>query len=248
MKLNAQEFKLRKWATFHAVDKMKFSTSFMKEMSKQLKNKLEGNLNFENFVDEIDFSLNVGKIDTNLILINDTVTLKVELTNSFDKNWKVSCKWSSKDFKNPLDIHQSEIESKNVVFHWCSDLPLVEFKRIINSKLEIQSELRKKFKFDLDIYMNIYPPESCQFIFIKPPTKKELKEINTFFKNYQKLNRTFLYGDLTNYIDDPRYLTTLHFQVNEWNKEKFPETILNFFESFSREISNENILKIIVRH
>lgn len=237
----------RKWASFRNVDKMDFSTSFMKEMSHQLKHKFENELGFENCIDELGFSLMVGEVDSIIIRENDTFKLNVEIQNSYDRTWTLSCNWTSKNYNDSIEIHKTDIAGKTIEFSWGNDFPKDEFLKIINSRQSFPKS-ESNLKFDLDIYYDVYPPETCQFIFINPPKKKELKEINKFFRSYQISHLYFLYGDLTDYLDDPRYMNDLILQIPERNKEKFDIEIHEIFKLLSESIESENIRKIILCH
>lgn len=246
MNVNSQE-NTRKWSQFRGVDKINFSISFMMEMSKQLKQKFENELDCTTCVDEVGFSLLVGEVDSTVIRENDIMKIKVEIHNSYDRKWILTTKWSSKEFSDPNEIHKSDITGKKVEFYWDNDFPKDDFLRIINSRILIP-KTDKKLKFDLEIYNDVYPPEVCQFLFLTPPTKKEFKAVNDFFRNYQSSHLYFLYTELTDYLDDPRYLMNITLQIPEWNKEKFEIEIQEIFQLLSDSIKNNNISKIILCH
>lgn len=246
MHVNLQENN-RKWSQFRGIDKMTFSLSFMKEMSSQLKQKFQNELGCTACIDELGFSLMVGEVDSNVIREDDIMKIKVEILNSYDRKWILTSRWSSKDFNDPTEIHKSDISGKKVEFYWDIDFPKDELLRIINSRILIP-KYEGKLKFDIEIYNDIYPPESCQFLFLKPPTKQELQEINNVFKSYQLEHLYFLYGDLTNYLDDPRYSTDIILQIPEWKKEKFEVEIQEIFKLLNDTIESDNILKIILCH
>ena len=237
----------RKWASFSNIDKTEFSISFMKEMSKQLKQQFENELKFENCIDELGFSLVVGEIDSIIVSEGDTTNLKVEIENSYDRKWVITCYWTTKNFQDPLAIHKTDINGKKIEFGWGKDFPRNELLNIINSRQSFP-KLESNLKFDLDIYYDTYPPEQCQVIFFSPPKKKELKEINNFFKSYQRLHPYFLYGDLTDYLDEPRYLNHLILQIPEWNRSRFEKEIYEIFKLLSDSVESENIRKIILCH
>jgi hypothetical protein len=237
----------RRWAVFNNVEKMEFSINFMKEMSKQLKQKFEKELGCDSCCDELGFSLIVGEVDQTIAKVNDSMNLKVEITNSYDRKWGLTCNWTSKNFHDSLQIHKSDVIGEMIEFGWGIDFPKNEFLKIINSRQSFPKS-ETNLKFDLDIYYDTYPPEQCQVIFINPPRKKELKEINNFFRNYQRSHPYFAYGDLTNYLDEPRYLNSLILQIPEWNKSRFELEIYEIFQLLSESIESQNIHKIILCH
>lgn len=247
-----QQSPIRKWSTFYEPDKSGFTESFMREMAMQLKLQFEKILDKPNCVDEYGFNLVVGIDSLQLTEKDKCVYANVMVTDPWANPWienqrtrHLSCYWKSNDFDKPLDIHRSDISAKKVAFYWAEDFPKEDFIKMLNPALTwVKSDTTASF--DLEIYLDVYPPNTYEFQFVIPPTKKELRKINRFFQKYQTEHPTFLYSELTDYEDNPRFFMDISLQIPEWSRELYLPKITEILKRMDSEIHPNNIQKIRV--
>lgn len=246
----SQEAQMRKWATFYGLEETGFTESFMREMAIQLKQDFEKKLGKPNCVDNYGFNLIVGIDSLQLTENEGRVIAKVAIADSWGDPWienertrHISCSWKSNDFEQPLKIHQSDVTNEKIEFEWSDDFPKEDFLEMITPSLT-WARSDSTAKFDLEIYLDVYPPFTYEFQFVESPTKKELKTINQFFRDHQSNNPTFLYVELTNYVDDPRFSMGISLQIPEREKELYLSKITEILRELSSVLTYDNIQKI----
>jgi len=200
------------WVVFDSLTTKDFSESFKTQLSEKLSEKLCAVLAHQVSGSALIFSLQMGsaiyQINQNNSLLTKAfeITVKdsfamaqVTLINVFAQTYPVTIAWSSSDFKNPLDIHTSELTHKHVNFYWCDDLPT---ENIIKNLKPIKTTPKsdKGYKFDVAYYLKVFPDVAIFFEFNDQASKETLDEIQKEVFKFRDTFQTVFVHDMTEHF------------------------------------------------
>jgi len=241
----SQEIKqYEKWGFFYDTDKYDFSESFKTEMCKQLKTQFDLNMNINNCVDRYGFMLSVGQSDLKLTEKDGYMFALVEILDLMSYSRTITCCWKSDDFKDPKEIQNADIKNKTVSFFWCTDFPKDEFSEVIKPNITINKG-EDSINFYVDLYLNLLPDIAFYFEFAEKPTRQELKNINTFFEQYQSKNAGIYISELEEY--DSEFIMMIDFQTSDENIDDYIQSLKTIFKELSKIEESKKIVKIMAR-
>lgn len=186
------------WVIFH--DSTQFSKSFMIEMERQLRGRMDLELLKPNVVEDYYFYMNVDQPDSLIVFRNGFAFMEVDIYDLRSFSKKSTICWRTDSLSELSTIHTSEVSWKNVQFYFTSNLPREEYRRILVPQVE-----RKKgedgFAFDVSMYLYTYPDISFEFYFKSPPDKFDLEQINLELGEIKKENESFYFVPIKQYGD-----------------------------------------------
>jgi len=100
-----------------------FHQTFQKELSKQLLEKGSAGTGIKNF-ENYDFQLIVGIRDPEIKQIGNKVFAKIDFITPGSFQIPIEIYWTSKELKNILEVHKSDISELNLEINWYEKIPL----------------------------------------------------------------------------------------------------------------------------
>ena len=100
-----------------------FHPTFQKELSRQLLEKGSTGTGIKEF-EKYNFQLIVGISDPEIKQIGNKVFAKVDFITPGSFQIPIEIYWTSKDSKNLLEIHKSDISKLNIEINWNEKIPL----------------------------------------------------------------------------------------------------------------------------
>ncbi|MDP2385560.1 MAG: hypothetical protein Q8M29_04260 [Bacteroidota bacterium] len=223
------------WIMFDSEKTKGFSESFKKKMAEDLYPKIYLMLDGKVSSEEFDFGMHVGLMDMKMMESNGYVFILATLTTEFASSYYITIGWASDEFKDPLEIHKSDLTNKKVEFTWCTDFPKEDILIGLKPTKTVNKE-ESKYKFDIQYYLYTFPDVAICFDFEGIPTEKTLnaleKELSDFKEKYKtvfvhklfKSKNTYIIGVNHNTIDFETY-GDKEYKIDVQNLESIAEKI-----------------------
>ncbi|MFM9943756.1 MAG: hypothetical protein ACKVQB_00845, partial [Bacteroidia bacterium] len=147
------------------------------------------------------FTLEVGRVNLKMIEQDKHVFIIAELSVPFATMYSLTIGWTSPDFKNPMEIHKSDINNKNVQFFWCTDFPKDQIIKLL-TPMKVVEKSDSGLKFDVVYFLKTFPDVMIYFDFKGIPTDSTLKALDNEVKDFKDTFKTFFTMGIKKYGND----------------------------------------------
>jgi hypothetical protein len=200
--LNQRKHNIPKgWITFIPNKTSDFSESFKARMEEDLYPQIYSLLDNKILEEEFGFSLTVGRVNLKMTEKDNYVFIIAELSVPFATMYSLTVGWTSPDFKNPMEIHRSDINNKNVQFTWCTDFPKNEIIKEL-TPMKVVEKSDSGLKFDVVYFLKTFPDVAIYFDFIGVPTDSTLKALDYEVKDFKDTFKTIFTMEIRKYGND----------------------------------------------
>jgi len=166
---------MENWIIYIGQKELNFSEYFKQELSSQLLEIFEYNIEEKDILKKHFFALFINSDEIEIIENEDYVYTKIGILSPDSLNREITIGWKSKSFENKINIHSELTEKNDIEFFYFTDFPTEELKSYILKKGKSNKQSKE---FQTQIRLDLFPDLIMKFELKREFTENEISKIN----------------------------------------------------------------------